>query len=60
MAHLIARGAVVDLPTACHLGDIGRVRELPRIDPSPANTIGELEHGAPKRLPDDPSWTPLA
>jgi len=43
MAHLIARGAVVDLPTACHLGDIGRVRELLRIDPSLANTIGEHE-----------------
>ena len=30
MAHLKARGAFIDLPTACHTGDIERVRELLR------------------------------
>ena len=34
MAHLKARGAFIDLPTACHNGDIDRVRELLRQDPS--------------------------
>jgi len=43
MAHLAARGAFIDLPTACHTGDIERVRELLRQDPSRANTIGEHE-----------------
>jgi ankyrin repeat protein len=43
MAHLKARGAVIDLPTACHTGDIERVRELLRQDPSLANKIGEYE-----------------
>jgi ankyrin repeat protein len=43
MAHLEARGAVIDLPTACHTGDIDRVRELLRQDPSLANTLGEYE-----------------
>jgi len=43
MAHLKARGAVVDLPTACHTGDIDRVRELLRQDPSLANTLGAHE-----------------
>ena len=43
MAHLKARGAVIDLPTACHTGDIERVRELLRQDPSRANRIGEHE-----------------
>jgi ankyrin repeat protein len=43
MAHLKARGAVIDLPTACHTGDIDRVRELLRQDPSLANTLGENE-----------------
>jgi ankyrin repeat protein len=43
MAHLKARGAFVDLPTACHTGDIERVRELLQQDPSLANTIGEYE-----------------
>src|SRR5688500_14884466 len=32
-----------DLPTACHTGDIDRVRELLRQDPSLANRIGEHE-----------------
>ena len=43
MAHLKARGAVIDLPTACHTGDIERVRELLRQDPSSANKTGEHE-----------------
>ena len=43
MAHLKRRGAVIDLPTACHTGDIDRVRELLRQDPSLANTLGEYE-----------------
>jgi ankyrin repeat protein len=52
MAHLTSRGAFIDLPTACHTGDIERVRELLRQDPSLANKIGEhdgyyLGAGAP-------------
>ncbi len=52
MAHLKARGAVIDLPTACHTGDIERVRELLRQDPSLANTLSDyssyyLGAGAP-------------
>ena len=43
MAHLKARGAYIDLPTACHTGDIERVRELLRQDPSLANRLGENE-----------------
>ena len=43
MAHLEARGASIDLPTACHTGDIDRVRELLRQDPSLANRIGDHE-----------------
>jgi ankyrin repeat protein len=52
MAHLKSRGAFIDLPTACHTGDIERVRELLGQDPSLANKIGEhdgyyLGAGAP-------------
>jgi ankyrin repeat protein len=43
MSHLRVRGAVVDLPTACHTGDIERVRELLRQDPSLANRVGQHE-----------------
>ena len=43
MEHLKARGAVIDLPTACHTGDIGRVRELLGQNPSLANRVGEHE-----------------
>jgi ankyrin repeat protein len=43
MAHLKARGAFIDLPTACHTGDFERVRELLQQDPSLANKIGEHE-----------------
>lgn len=38
LAHVIARGAFVDIWTACHRGDIGRVRQLLDEDPSLANT----------------------
>jgi ankyrin repeat protein len=52
MAHLKSRGAFIDLPTACHVGDIERVRELLRQDPTLANKTGEhdgyyLGAGAP-------------
>jgi len=43
MAHLEAHGAFIDLPTACHTGNIERVRELLRQDPSLANKIGAHE-----------------
>jgi ankyrin repeat protein len=43
MAHLKSRSAFIDLPTACHTGDIDRVRELLLQDPSLANRIGEHE-----------------
>ena len=43
MAYLKAHGAFVDLPTACHTGDIDRVRELLRQDPSLANKVGVHE-----------------
>jgi ankyrin repeat protein len=43
MDHLKARGAFIDLPTACHTGDIERARELLREDPSRANMLGEHE-----------------
>jgi ankyrin repeat protein len=43
MTHLTARGALIDLPTACHTGDIERVRQLLRQEPSLANRIGEHE-----------------
>ena len=43
MEHLKARGAHIDLPTACHTGDIARVRELLQQDPGLANTIGDHE-----------------
>jgi ankyrin repeat protein len=43
MAHLKARGAFIDLPTACHTGDIDRVRELLRQDPSLVNRIEEQD-----------------
>ena len=43
MAHLRVRGAIIDLPTACHTGDIARVRELLGQDPSLANKVGDHE-----------------
>ena len=63
MAHLKARGAFIDLPTACHTGDIDRVRELLRQDPSLANRIGEhegyyLAAGSPFQMPPQSgAWT---
>ena len=45
MAHLRSRGAIVDLPTACHTGDLDRVRELLGQDPSLANRLGGYEGG---------------
>jgi ankyrin repeat protein len=52
MAHLKSRGAYIDLTTACHTGDIERVRELLRQDASLANRVGDrlgyyLGAGAP-------------
>jgi ankyrin repeat protein len=41
MAHLKSRGAFIDLPTACHTGDIARVRELLEQDPSLANKLSD-------------------
>jgi ankyrin repeat protein len=43
MTHLRSRGAFVDLPTACHTGDLDRVRELLGQDPSLANRLGGYE-----------------
>ena len=43
MAHLRSRAAIIDLPTACHTGDLDRVRELLRQDPSLANRLGGYE-----------------
>jgi hypothetical protein len=43
MAHLKERGAIIDLPTACHTGDIGRVRDLLLQDRSLANKVGARE-----------------
>ena len=37
LSHLRARGAYVDICTACHIGDLQRVRELLDEDPSLAN-----------------------
>ena len=43
MAHLKAKGALIDMPTACHTGDIERVRELLRRDPTLANRVSDHE-----------------
>jgi ankyrin repeat protein len=43
MAYLRSRGAIVDLPTACHTGDLDRVRELLGQDPSLANRLAGHE-----------------
>lgn len=39
--HLRSRGANCDLCTACHLGDIERVRELLAVDPQSANRLSD-------------------
>jgi ankyrin repeat protein len=41
LAHLRARGAYCDICTACHIGDLERVRELLDQDPSLANQASE-------------------
>jgi ankyrin repeat protein len=41
LAHLISRGAYVDIWTAAHLGNLNRVKELLDEDPSLANKISE-------------------
>jgi ankyrin repeat protein len=43
MTHLTARGAYIDLNTAAHTGDMARVRQLLKEDPSLANRVGD--HG---------------
>ena len=52
LAHLRARGAYCDICTACHIGDLERVRELLDQDPRLANRVSEyvtyyLGSGAP-------------
>jgi ankyrin repeat protein len=52
LAHLVARGAEVDICTAAHMGDLSRVRELLDRDPSLANRVSDwgsyyLGGGAP-------------
>ena len=54
LAHLRARGAYCDIGTACHVGDLERVRELLDQDPSLANRVSDyvtyyLGSGAPLR-----------
>jgi ankyrin repeat protein len=44
LAHLISRGAHVDIWTAAHRGDLNRVRELLDRDPSLANRVSDY-HG---------------
>ena len=43
MLHLKERGAFIDLPTACHTGDIDRVEQLLQHDPTLANRVGDHE-----------------
>ena len=52
LSHLRARGAYVDICTACHIGDLERVKELLDEDPTLANRLSEyvtyyLGSGAP-------------
>jgi ankyrin repeat protein len=52
LAHLRARGAYVDICTACHIGELERVRALLDEDPTLANRVSEyvtyyLGSGAP-------------
>jgi ankyrin repeat protein len=52
LTHLRARGAYCDICTACHVGDLDRVRELLDRDPSLAHRVSEyvtyyLGSGAP-------------
>jgi ankyrin repeat protein len=41
LSHLRARGAYVDICTACHIGDLERVKELLDEDPTLANRVSE-------------------
>ena len=41
LAHLIARGAYLDIWTAAHMGNLNRVRELLDQDPSLANRVSD-------------------
>ena len=50
MAHLKARGAFIDLPTACHTGDVERVRELLRQDPSLGHNCRNLQRRRCRRV----------
>jgi ankyrin repeat protein len=54
LAHLIARGAYVDICTAAHMGNLDRVKELVEQDPSLANRVSDyisyyLGSGSPLR-----------
>lgn len=54
ITHLRSRGAYCDICTACHIGDIDRVRELLDQDPSLANRVSDyvtyyLGSGSPLR-----------
>ncbi len=54
LAHLIARGAYVDICTAAHMGNLDRVRELVDQDPALANRVSDyisyyLGSGSPLR-----------
>jgi ankyrin repeat protein len=54
LAHVIARGAVVDIWTAAHMGDLNRVRELLDQDPTLVNRVSDyygyyLGSGSPLR-----------
>ena len=54
LAHLMARGAEIDICTAAHLGDLNRVKALLDQDPSLANRLSDycgyyLGSGAPLR-----------
>lgn len=54
LAHLRGHGAYVDICTACHLGDLDRVRQLLDEDPALANRVSDyityyLGSGAPLR-----------
>lgn len=41
LAHLVARGAYLDICTAAHMGNLNRVRELVEQDPSLANRVSD-------------------
>lgn len=54
LAHLIARGAYVDICSAAHMGNLDRVKELVKQDPTLANRVSDyisyyLGSGSPLR-----------